>query len=376
MRKPAYGVLALFPSADALLKAIPKVKARGYAQLEAYTPYPVHGLDAALGLPESKLGVLVFLMAAFGAVGVFAFEWWANAVNYPLLTGGKNAFTWPAWIPPTLEGSIFLGTFTAALAMLFIFNGLPFFGHPLLQTKTIDEITRDRFALLIVPSGAAFDEADAAAALRAAGGAAVETLPAPSHETPDAAWWTRTALAIAAACAVAGGATAFAIRVFPTVKPMVNMEVQPRLDAQEPDSFFANGRGMRLPPAGTVPRGGTPILAASLDAAGRELIDPLPVTEFVLERGRRQFDRHCAVCHDRLGTGRASLSSVYTAKPADLQSSTMRKIADGSLYWVISQGYNTMPAYAADVSPDDRWAIVRYIRALQRSQDAPERDLK
>jgi mono/diheme cytochrome c family protein len=124
-----------------------------------------------------------------------------------------------------------------------------------------------------------------------------------------------------------------------------------------------------------VPRAYMPILAASAAQAGRVLIDPLPVTARVLERGRRLFDIHCAVCHDRLGTGKPWLDSTYKALPADLQSATMRKAPDGTLYRVMSEGYGTMPAYAADISQNDRWAIVRYIRALQRSQDAPARDL-
>jgi len=154
------------------------------------------------------------------------------------------------------------------------------------------------------------------------------------------------------------------------------MEVQPRLDAQAADAFFANGRGMQRPPAGTVPRADMPILDSTPDQAGTMLVDPLPVTAPVLARGRTMFNLHCAVCHDALGTGKPWLDSTYHAVPADLQTGPLRAAPDGYLYWVIAQGIRTMPGYAADISPDDRWAIVRYIRALQRSQDAPARDLK
>ncbi|MGA9838647.1 MAG: cytochrome c, partial [Gemmatimonadaceae bacterium] len=253
---------------------------------------------------------------------------------------------------------------------------LPFFGHPMLPSKAIASITRDRFALVLRSESATMDVEAAAAALSALGAESTEVVPEVEERTPGIAWWLRTAVAIVAACVVAGSGTAWAIHIYPTVKPMVNMEVQPRLDAQAPDRFFANGRGMQLPPAGTVARGYMPILAASPDEAGKDLINPLPVTAQVLERGRQQFNLHCAVCHDRLGTGKPWLDSTYQAMPVDLQSAPMRAAADGYLFWVMSEGIRTMPGYAADISQDDRWAIVRYIRALQRSQDATPRDMK
>ncbi|MCG6957755.1 MAG: DUF3341 domain-containing protein [Gemmatimonadetes bacterium] len=376
MLEPLFGVLALFPTADDLLKAIPEVKKRGFTKLEAYTPYPVHGIDEALDLPKSKLGVLVFLMASLGAISMFLFEWWTSTVSYPLLTAGKAYNGWPAWVPPMLEGTILVGTFTAALGMLFVFNRLPFFGNPMLRSKAIDRITREKFALVIRPGAGGLDTGGAIAALKAAGGEDIEVVQAPRYSKAGLAWWSKAIGAVGAACVVAGYGTAWVIRTFPTTRPMVEMEDQPRLDAQAADTFFASGRGMQLPPDGTVPRTFMPILAAGPGDGGKALMNPLPVTDSVLERGRTQFDIHCAVCHDRLGTGKAWLDSTYKAQPTDLQSSTVRDASDGYLYWVISRGFASMPAYAADISPDDRWAIIRYVRALQRSQDAPMRDVK
>jgi mono/diheme cytochrome c family protein len=119
-----------------------------------------------------------------------------------------------------------------------------------------------------------------------------------------------------------------------------------------------------------------PILATTPNQGGQDLVNPLPVTAQVLGRGRDMFNIHCAVCHDKLGTGKAWLDSTYVVKPADLQSSTLREAPDGFLYWVISNGFGTMPSYAADISQHDRWSIVRYVRSLQRSQHALETDLK
>jgi mono/diheme cytochrome c family protein len=376
MSDSVFGVLGLFGSADELLEAIPKVKAEGFAELEAYTPYPVHGIDEALDLPKSKLGVLVFLIGSLACISAFTFEWWTSTVSYPLRTGGKPFNGWQGWVLVMVEATILFSTFTAGIGMLFAFNKLPFFGNPILPSKAITSITRDRFALVLVAADGILDVESAAAALRAAGAESIEVVPVPEEKKAGIAWWLKTTVAIATACVVAGFGTAWVIRVYPTLKPMVNMEVQPRLNAQSADAFFANGRGMQLPQIGTVARGYMPVVDTTPDAAGANLFNPLPITARVLDRGRQMFNLHCAVCHDRLGTGKPWLDSTYQAVPVNLQSAPMRAAPDGYLYWAISQGIRTMPGYAADISQDDRWAVVRYIRALQRSQDATARDLK
>lgn len=376
MPETVFGVVGLFDSADALMAAIPEVRARGFRNLHAYTPYPVHGMDEALDLPKSKLGVLVFLIGSIACIAAFAFEWWTSTVAYPLRTAGKPYNGWPGWVLVMVESTILFSTLTTGIGMLFAFNKLPYFGNPMLGSNAIADVTRDRFALMAASDHGALDVPGATEALRAVGAGALEVVYEPEHRRPGLGWWVRTGVTIAAASAVAGVGTWWVIRTYPTIKPMVNMEVQPRLDAQRPDAFFANGRGMQRPPDGTVPRAYMPILDTVPDSSATTLVNPLPVTLAVLERGRAVFNLHCAVCHDRLGSGHPWLDSTYQAFPVDLESDPIRAATDGTLYWVISQGIRTMPGYAADIPPDDRWAVVRYIRALQRSQDAPARDLK
>lgn len=376
MPESVFGILALFSSGEELLKAVPKVKEKGFHSLEAYTPYPVHGVDEAIGAGKSKLGILVFIMGTIGAISAFVFQWWTSAIDYPLRIGGKPYNSWEAWVPVMFEVTVLFATFTAGLGMMFIFNRLPFFGSPVLKSKAIVHTTRDKFALMIQPTKGVLDLEAARAALMEAGGYDIEILPAPDRSLPGAGWWIKTLLGITVACVVAGIATSWAIKIFPTIKPMSEMENQAKLDAQEADTFFANGRGMQLPPVGTVPRGYMPILAKSPEQGGKDLFNPLPVTKRVLERGRKMFDIHCAVCHDMLGTGKPWLDKYYKAQPANLQSSTLRDAPDGYIYWVISNGKGTMPSYAADISQNDRWCIVHYVRALQRSQHAREEDLK
>ncbi len=376
MSESTFGVLGIFQSGADLLKAVPRVKEKGFDSLEAYTPYPVHGIDKAIGIKKSKLGILVFIMGTIGAVSAFVFQWWTSAVSYPLRIGGKPYNSWEAWVPAMFEITVLFATFTAGLGMIFIFNKLPFFGSPILKSKAIAGTTRDRFALLIQPTNGELDVEAARAALIEAGGTDIEVLPAPDRTPPGPGWWARNLAGIALVCVAVGFGTMWAIKIFPTVKPMVEMEKQPRLDAQRADSFFKDGHGMQLPPVGTVPRHYMPILAKTPDQAGKDLVNPLPITAKVLQRGKTGYDIHCAVCHGYMGRGKPLLDKFYKASPANLQSSTVMNAPDGYIYYVISKGKGAMPSYEADISSSDRWAIVHYVRALERSLHAKEEDLK
>lgn len=376
MSESTFGVLGIFQSGADLLKAVPRVKEKGFDSLEAYTPYPVHGIDKAIGIKKSKLGILVFIMGTIGAVSAFVFQWWTSAVSYPLRIGGKPYNSWEAWVPAMFEITVLFATFTAGLGMIFIFNKLPFFGSPILKSKAIAGTTRDRFALLIQPTNGELDVEAARAALIEAGGTDIEVLPAPDRTPPGPGWWARNLAGIALVCVAVGFGTMWAIKIFPTVKPMVEMENQPRLDAQRADSFFKDGHGMQLPPVGTVPRHYMPILAKTPDQAGKDLVNPLPITAKVLQRGKTGYDIHCAVCHGYMGRGKPLLDKFYKASPANLQSSTVMNAPDGYIYYVISKGKGAMPSYEADISSSDRWAIVHYVRALERSLHAKEEDLK
>ncbi|MHB8875372.1 MAG: c-type cytochrome, partial [Myxococcaceae bacterium] len=181
---------------------------------------------------------------------------------------------------------------------------------------------------------------------------------------------------IAVACLVAGTATYAGIKVVQTVPPIIHIQNQPKLNPQRASTFFADGRGMRSPVAGTVARGQVPYLFKTPEEAGAVLVNPLPLTAPVLEKGRRAYATQCSVCHGALGTGESTLSSAYGAKPANLQSAAIRDYPDGRLYHVIMTGKNAMPSYAADLSEDERWSIVHYLRALHRSQNARDEDVR
>ena len=376
MSESAFAVLGLFDSADALMKAIPAVRARSLGRLEAYTPYPIHGMDDALGLRRSPLGGMVLVMGILGALTALGFEYWIAAIDYPLVTGGKPPGSWEAFVPIMFEVTVLFATFTAGLGMLLLLNRLPFFGHPVLSSRAIKGITRDRFALSIEADAGPLDPAAARDALREAGATQIEVLPgADRRPFLTADYVLRTLGGIFAACVVAGLLMYGAVKWFPVLPPMVHMLEQPRLNPQMADSFFKDGRGMQMPVAGTVARGYLPLAVASQEEAA-SLVNPLPRTRDVFARGREAFRRRCAVCHGPLGNGVGSLTAAYLAKPANLQARPFLEYPDGKIYWAIVMGKNAMPSHAADLSETERWAVVHYVRALQRAQNAKDEDLK
>lgn len=376
MSERSFSVLGVFETPDALMKAIPKVRAAKLGTVEAYTPYAIHGIEEALGLRKSPLGGMVLVMGIIGALTALGFQYWISAIDYPIITGGKGAGSWEAFIPIMFEVTVLFATFTAGLGMLHLLNKLPFFGHPVLSSKSIKGITRDRYVLAVEAEGEAFDSAEAAMALRAAGAIEIEALPAPDRSpflTSD--YILRTLGGIFVACLVAGLAMYFATKWFPLLKPMANMQDQPRLNAQKPSNFFKDGHGMQQPVAGTVARGHLPTATGTQDEAA-SLVNPLPRTKEVFALGKKVYTNRCEVCHGAVGTGVGSLTAAYGAKPANLQAQQFLDYPDGKIYWAVVNGKNAMPSHAPYLSEQERWAVVHYVRALQRAQNAKDEDLK
>ena len=377
MSSGTFAVLGLYSEAEKIVDAANQIRPHKLGRLEAYTPYPVHGLDRAIGLEPSRLGRLVMLMGVMGAGLALLFEWWVSAVDYPLVTSGKPLFSWQAFVPVMFEVTVLFATFTAGMAMLFALNKLPFFGHPVLHSKAIKDITRDKLALSIEATSAAFDVEAAHQALIDSGAESVEVVPVPSWDRPlSLVGFLRTVAAIVAACVVAGAGLYAAEKLIPVVPPLIHMHDQPKLNAFRESSFFADGRGMRPAVAGTVARGHLPPAFATPEEAGILLSNPLPLTQAIAERGRKVFNDHCAICHGLVGNGVPLLSRAYGGKPGNFLSNEIRARPDGHYFGVLMLGKNAMPSYAADLDHDDRWAAVHYIRILQRAQNAKDEDLR
>jgi hypothetical protein len=176
-RTEIHGVVAEFESPQELVAAIRAARERGYGRLEAYTPFPVHGVEEAIGLRRSKLGWIVLCAGLAGAAGALLLQWWTGAVAYPLRIGGKPLFAVEPSIPITFELTVLFAAFGAVLGMLAL-NGLPRFYHPVFQHPRFQRATDDRFLLAIEARGDAFAPGEALEFLRAVGGKHAEVVEA------------------------------------------------------------------------------------------------------------------------------------------------------------------------------------------------------
>lgn len=167
----------------------------------------------------------------------------------------------------------------------------------------------------------------------------------------------------------------------PPVHPNLNMDMQNRFDPQEANPLFADNAAMRKPPSGTVARG--MLREDARYYAGRtedgEYVEqmPVPVTQALLERGQERYEIFCTVCHGGAGDGNGIIMTGnygYTPAPT-YHSERLRDVTDGYIYDVITNGVRNMTGYAQQIPVADRWAIVAYVRALQRSQNADAADV-
>ena len=158
-----------------------------------------------------------------------------------------------------------------------------------------------------------------------------------------------------------------------------DMQVQPRQNPLSYSDFYADHRSARPPVEGTVARGqlnaDTYFYTGKIgNNPGDEM--PFPVTKEVLERGRERYDIYCAPCHSRVGDGNGVVPSRgFARKPPSYHIPRLEKAPLGYFYDVMTNGFGVMPDYAAQITPEDRWNIVAYIRALQLSQNATTADV-
>jgi hypothetical protein len=192
----------------------------------------------------------------------------------------------------------------------------------------------------------------------------------------------------------------------PPIEVFPDMVRQPKVRAQAPLVFFADGRGPRLPVIGTVPVGyemPRPKAEAAPAGSGEDAPEeshtriafsvgtdylntgkmgdqwgsgiPLPVTRELIERGQQRFNITCAMCHGAAAAGNGITKQYGLATVVSLQDDRIRKMSDGEIFNTITNGKNTMMPYGSNVVVADRWAIITYLRALQRSQHATVADV-
>jgi hypothetical protein len=151
-----YGLLAEFRDPSALVTAARRTTEAGYRQVDAFTPFPVHGLDEALKFTDRRLPLLVLTAGVIGGLTGFGLQTWIHTMAYPLNYGGKPYFSWPAFIPVTFELTVLFAAFAAVFGMIAL-NGLPRPHHPVFNAPRFALASRDRFFLVIEATDPKFD---------------------------------------------------------------------------------------------------------------------------------------------------------------------------------------------------------------------------
>jgi hypothetical protein len=169
----AYGIIAEFDNTADVLHAAQKVRDAGFRKWDVFTPFPIHGMDRAMGLKNSKVGWFAFLGGATGYTTGMLMIWWMNAYDYKILVGGKPMFSPFGAFPPSYELTILFGAFGAILGMLFL-NRLPKLHHPLFKHKRFAFATHDRFFVVIETADPKYSPTETRKLLEAAGSAHID----------------------------------------------------------------------------------------------------------------------------------------------------------------------------------------------------------
>ena len=169
------GVIAEYDGPAALLSAAKRVREAGYTDFDCHSPFPIHGMDRAMGLRRSALGWVVGSMATIGVLGAIGLQWWTSSVDYKFLISGKPFFSFQAYVPITFGLGVLLAALSAVLGM-FHFNRLPRLNHPVFTSERFKKVSTDGFFVSIEATDSKFDARETATLLQAIGAIHVELL--------------------------------------------------------------------------------------------------------------------------------------------------------------------------------------------------------
>ncbi|MEY4565958.1 MAG: hypothetical protein RLY14_928, partial [Planctomycetota bacterium] len=252
-----FGWMAEYADEEQLLVAARKLRDSGYTKTDAFTPFPVHGIDEALGIKPTILPFIVLCAGMTGTLTALTMQWWMNAVDYKYIISGKPFASWPAFIPVSFELTILFSAFTTFLGMIAL-NRLPKFSNPVFTNPRFDRATNDRF-FLYVDSKDRYYNRDAVHKLLG------ETHPESLEEVvednspsdiPRAIWMGIGALAVFSLIPLS---VILLMRESRSDQPrfhvFFDMDFQPKKKPQQTTTIFADGRVTRTQVDGTVARG-------------------------------------------------------------------------------------------------------------------------
>lgn len=425
----AFGWMAEYQDENSLLAAARKVRDSGYTKTDAFTPFPVHGIDEALGIKPTILPFIVLCAGITGLSTALLMQWWMNGVDYKYIISAKPFGITPASIPVAFELTVLFSAFTTFLGMIAL-NQLPKFSNPVFTNPRFDRATNDRFFLYVEAADKYYNRESVKELLS---GTHPDSLDEVLEDTTPSAL-PRPIILGAILLVITGLIPAMIIlniragySTAPRFHVFFDMDFQPKKKAQQTTTIFADGRTMRPQVKGTVGRGQleeqdpfylgydpskltaidtletgkfvslqdpkaadgsaakpaadgsaqTP--AAPASALNLPWIDKLPieVDEANMALGKQKFETYCSACHGYAGFGdglvhkRAdALAQGYWLAPTSLHVDKVRTQPVGQIFHTITKGQGKMASYASSLNPKERWAIVLYVRALQKSRNA------
>jgi len=363
-----FGLTALFNTPDEIIHAASKVQELGYKNYDIHTPYPLHGMDSAMKLKPSKLGYITLAFGLFGAAFALLFMYWAMSKDYPMIIGGKPFFALPAFVPITFEVTVLLATLATVISMLAFYFRFPLNSHPLHDTPYMKAVSSDKYGICIDADDALFEFEKVKTLLKELNGQNISEIYFPVVE-PFKIFEPKFLTLLAVVALLTSGATYVTLNKLLYISPFTWLMNQNRVNVQSKSTFYVDGFGMRKPVEGTVARNFIPYEYKGLTAPVVPLSNPLIPTPEVLQLGKKRFLTFCSPCHGNYGDGDSRLNNQFP-NPPSLHSEKVRGWQDGNIYHVIVNGQNVMPSYASQLSRDERWAVIHYIRALQKAKNA------
>lgn len=176
MADKIYGIMAEFDTPTQLVDAANRVREAGFKKTDAFSPFPLHEIDEALGIKRSILPYMIFASGVTGLLGGLGLVYFVHVIDYPIIVGGRPHFSLPAFIPPMYELTILFAAAMAVFGMLFL-NGLPAPYHPVFNVPRFALATREKFFLLIEAKDELYDYEKTRAFMEDLGGQEVFDVP-------------------------------------------------------------------------------------------------------------------------------------------------------------------------------------------------------
>ena len=376
--KVLYAVTGLFDTPDEIIHAAEKVAEKGYKKFDVHTPYPVHGMDSAMKLPPSRLGYAALVFGLSGTITALALMYWMSAIDYPNIIGGKPFFAFPAFVPIMFEVTVLAASVATVLTMLFVFFKFPNNSHPLHNTDYMSAVSSDKYGIAIQADDELFDEMEVEKLFGELGAKFIEPIYWDVEELAhqNKIFEPRFIGLLAVLVIITSGTAYFALNKLMFFTPFNWMMDQGKAIPQKTYELFDGSYNMETPVEGTVARGHLPYaFKGQPEVAAKELVNPLIPSKENLALGKKKFDTFCSPCHGYFAEGDSRLHGKFP-NPPSLHSEKVRNWSDGRIYDVIVEGQNVMPSYSYQTTIEERWAIILYIRTLQRSLNAKESDLQ